>query len=118
MDAYPYYQNTLDNSIGNANTTFYDAYRATVDHAQGKPVWVTETGWPVSGDTDGKAVAGADNARIYWEDVTCSLIKANINLWYYTLQDIQYSTPGVSFGIKPGGDIQNQAPLFDLSCPA
>lgn len=105
------------NGIGSANATFYDAYQQTVNAAQGKAVWVTETGWPVSGPTQGQAVANSANARIYWEDVSCSLMKKNINLFYYTLQDIQYTTPSPSFGIKPGGDLKAVNPLFDLSCP-
>jgi hypothetical protein len=79
---------------------------------------VTETGWPVSGETLNQAVPGADNARIYWEDVTCQLVADNVNLYYYTLQDVQYGNPSPSFGIKPAGDLQSVAPLFDLSCPA
>lgn len=105
------------NGIGSANATFYDAYKQTVAASKGKPVWVTETGWPVSGPKQGQAVASAANARIYWEDVTCSLIKGNVNLFYYTLQDIQYTTPSPSFGIKPGGDLKAVNPLFSLSCP-
>jgi glucan endo-1,3-beta-D-glucosidase len=40
MDAYPYFETTLPNSIGNANATFWDAYDNTVGAAQGKPVWM------------------------------------------------------------------------------
>ncbi|KAJ4348657.1 uncharacterized protein N0V89_010035 [Didymosphaeria variabile] len=117
VDAYPYWETQHANSIGNANATFYDAYKQTVAAGKGKPVWVTETGWPVSGPKQNQAVASAANARIYWEDVSCSLMKSNVNLFYYTLQDIQYSTPNPSFGIKPGGDLKAVSPLFDLSCP-
>lgn len=61
---------------------------------------------------------GADNARIYWEDVTCQLVADNVNLYYYTLQDVQYGNPSPSFGIKGAGDLQSVSPIFDLSCPA
>lgn len=118
MDAYPYFQTTMSNGIGSASTLFFDAYHATVGAAQGKPVWVTETGWPVSGQTLNQAVPNTGNARIYWEDVTCQLVKDNVNLFYYTLQDVQYGNPVPSFGIKPAGDLQTVQPLFDLSCPA
>ena len=79
---------------------------------------MTETGWPVSGQTLNQAVPNADNARIYWEDVTCQLVKDNVNLYYYILQDVQYGNPSPSFGIKPAGDLLTVQPLFDLSCPA
>lgn len=117
-DAYPYFQSTFANSIGNGGDLFFDAYNQTVAATKGKPVWVTETGWPVSGETVNQAVPSADNARIYWEDVTCKLVNDNVNLYYYILQDVQWGNPSPSFGIKPGGDLAQVSPLFDLSCPA
>lgn len=113
MDAYPYFQNTMANSIDVANSTFYDAYQATVGAAQGKKVWVTETGWPVSGPTENQAVASPQNAEIYWQDVACSLL-GNINTWWYTLQDADPTTPSPSFGIVDS-DL-NSAPLYNLTC--
>ncbi|KAH7073784.1 glycoside hydrolase superfamily [Paraphoma chrysanthemicola] len=118
MDAYPYFQTTMANNVGSGSQLFFDAYHATVGAAQGKPVWVTETGWPVSGKTLNQGVPSADNARIYWEDVVCQLVADNVNLYYYILQDVQYGNPVPSFGIKPAGDLQTVNPLFDLSCPA
>jgi glucan endo-1,3-beta-D-glucosidase len=50
--------------------------------------------------------------------VTCQLVADNVNLYYYTLQDVQYGNPVPSFGIKPAGDLMAVSPLFDLSCPA
>lgn len=118
VDAYPFWEVEHDNSIGNANATFYDALQKTKNASQGKAVWVTETGWPVSGPNQGNAQANAENAGIYWQDVTCSLLAQGVNLWYYTLQDVQYGQPVPSFGLKPGGDLKAVSPLFDLSCPA
>ncbi len=46
MNAFPYYENTKPNSIENANATFWGDYDATVGAVGGKPVWITETGWP------------------------------------------------------------------------
>ena len=51
MDAYPYFQNIMSNSIDSGGDLFFDAYNATVAVSSGKPVWITETGWPVSGPT-------------------------------------------------------------------
>lgn len=117
MDAYPYFQGTFANSIGSSSDLFFDAYNQTAAAVKGKPVWVTETGWPVSGETVGQAVPSADNARIYWEDVACKLVNDNVNLFYYILQDVQWGNPSPSFGVKPGGDLATVDPLFDLSCP-
>lgn len=116
VDAYPYFETTTANSIGNGNASFYSAYQQTVNAAKGKAVWVTETGWPVSGPKSNQAVASSANARIYWQDVTCSLIAKGVNLFYYTLQDAQYGTPSPSFGIKPAGDLMQVNPLFSLTC--
>ncbi|XPS90645.1 Glucan endo-1,3-beta-D-glucosidase [Ascochyta lentis] len=118
IDSYPYYQSTFANSIGVSSDLFFDSYNQSVAAAKGKPIWVTETGWPVSGETINQAVPSADNARIYWEDVTCKLVNDNVNLYYYILQDVQWGNPSPSFGIKPGGDLAQVSPLFDLSCPA
>jgi len=117
VDAYPYFQTTMANSIENANATFFDAYDATVGASQGKPVWVTETGWPVSGPQQNEAVASVANAETYWSETACSLL-GKINTYWYTLQDAEPDTPSPSFGILPAGDITTATPLYDLSCPA
>ncbi|KAF2660760.1 glycoside hydrolase family 17 protein [Lophiostoma macrostomum CBS 122681] len=116
MDAYPYFQTTMANSIANANSTFYDAYDATVRASQGKPVWVTETGWPVIGATQNQAVANAANARIYWEDVYCSLSAKKVNTFWYMLQEAQYGNPSPDFGIYGAGDLSTLTPRYSLTC--
>jgi len=113
MDAYPYFQNTMSNAIESGNTLFFDAYQATVGAAGGKPVWVTETGWPVSGPTEHLAVASTANAKTYWDQVGCSLF-GKTNTWWYTLQDAYPTTPSPSFGVV--GTSLSTTPLYDLSC--
>lgn len=115
MDAYPYFQYQMANSIENANATFWDAYRATDDATGDKPVWITETGWPVQGKQSGQAFTGVENAERYWKDVQCSAAQAGINTYWYTLND-GASSP--SFSILGGAEGQplDGQPLFDLSC--
>ncbi|KAK4897619.1 hypothetical protein LTR27_004765 [Elasticomyces elasticus] len=113
MDAYPYFQNTIANSIEIGNSTFFDAYDATVAVAQGKHVWVTETGWPVSGPLENEAVASPQNAERYWQDVACTLM-GKINTWWYILQDAAPTTPNPSFGLI-GADLSSE-PLYKLTC--
>jgi len=113
VDAYPYYQTTIDNSIGNANATFWEAYDNTTAVSTGKPVWVTETGWPVSGPTSASAVPSVTNAQTYWDEVGCSLF-GNINTYWYTLQDAPEPSGTPSFGIV--GATLSTTPLFDLTC--
>ncbi|KAL8832419.1 MAG: hypothetical protein Q9191_000291 [Dirinaria sp. TL-2023a] len=113
VDAYPYFQNTMSNAIGSGNSLFYDAFHATQAAANGKPVWVTETGWPVSGPESNLAVASIANAKTYWDQVGCSLF-GHTNTWWYTLQDAYPTTPSPSFGVV--GTTLSTTPLYDLSC--
>lgn len=114
MDTYPYFETTVDNSIETGNKTFWDAYDVTAGAGNGKEVWITETGWPVSGKTSGQAVASVQNAETYWQEVACALL-GNYNTWWYTLDDSIPTTPNPSFGIIGGEDLSS-APLYDLTC--
>lgn len=113
VDAYPYYETTKANSIGNANATFWDDYDSTVAVSQGKPVWITETGWPVSGPSSNEAVPSLDNAKTYYDDVACKAFADGINTWWYTLQD---SGASPSFGLVGAGTPPPTTPLYNLSC--
>lgn len=114
VDAYPYFQSTMANAITDGATLFASALSQTKANAKGKEVWVTETGWPVSGKTSGQAIPNTDNAKTYWDDVGCGQLFGKVNTWWYTIQDAAPTTPNPSFGFV-GSDI-NSAPLFDLSC--
>ena len=113
MDTYPYFQTTVQNSIDNGNDTFWQAYDVTQGVGNGKDVWITETGWPVSGKTSGEAVASVQNAETYWQEVGCALF-GQYNTWWYTLEDSIPTTPNPSFGII-SNDLNSQ-PIYDLKC--
>jgi glucan endo-1,3-beta-D-glucosidase len=113
VDAYPYFQETNANAIANNKGLFFDALGATQAASKGKPVWVTETGFPVSGKTVGQAVPSLENAKTYWDQVGCSLF-GKTNVWWYTMQDAAPATPNPSFGLV--GSSLTTTPLFDLSC--
>lgn len=113
VDAYPYYETTKANSLANANATFWADYEDTVAASQGKPVWITETGWPVSGPTSNEAVPSVANAQTYYEDVGCQAFADGINIWWYTLQDAGASP---SFGVVGAGTPPPTTPLYSLSC--
>ena len=114
MDAYPYFQTTMTNPIEDGYSLFFDAYDQTVSAAGGKPVWVTETGWPVSGPTENQAVPSTQNAKTYWDAVGCGRLFGQVNTWWYTLQDAFPTTPSPSFGVV--GTTLSDTPIYDLSC--
>lgn len=105
----------MANGIDNGPQLFFDAYDATVGAAGGKDVWITETGWPVSGPVSGQAEANVKNAKYFWDKVACPSL-GKINTYWYTLQDSYPNTPSPSFGVL--GTNLGTKPLFDLSCPA
>lgn len=114
MDAYPYFEGTHANSIEVSKQLFQDAFSSTKQAAPGKPVWVTETGWPVSGPDVGQAVADKENAKTYWDQVGCELLFGETNVWWYTLQDSPQPATSPSFGVT--GTEWTSTPLYDLSC--
>lgn len=61
---YPYFQNA---AIGDAANVFWksveDTRNAVNRISPGKWVWVTETGWPVSGPNSGAAVRQTSNCE-------------------------------------------------------
>lgn len=112
VDAYPYFESSLENSVDNGTQLFHDAYNRTLAVAQGKPVWITETGWPVSGPTRHRASADIASSKAYWDGVGCSLFD-KVNVWWYTLFD----GPAIpSFGLVDNP--YNTTALFDLTCSA
>ncbi|KAL4926173.1 GPI-anchored beta-1,3-endoglucanase EglC [Aspergillus undulatus] len=116
FDGYPFFQNTMANSIDDAKALFDESVQKTKSAAKGKDVWITEAGWPVSGDQQNLAVASIENAKQFWDEVGCPLFD-EVNTWWYILQDAAgASTPNPSFGIV--GNELTTKPLFDLTCSA
>ncbi len=114
FDAYPYFQNTESNGIESGKALFLEAMDNTKGAVGSKPVWVTETGWPVSGKTENLGVPSVANAQIYWNDVACPLLGAT-NTWWYTIEDNDNATPNPSFGVTNGNPLST-TPYYDLSC--
>jgi glucan endo-1,3-beta-D-glucosidase len=113
MDAYPYYENTIDNSVENANANFFGALNQTIAASTGKLVWITETGWPVVGPTEGQAIASIQNAQTYWDAVVCNIL-GKYNIWWYTLQDAPQPATSPSFGVASA--TLSNTPLYPLTC--
>ncbi|EMC93993.1 glycoside hydrolase family 17 protein [Baudoinia panamericana UAMH 10762] len=109
MDGYPYFQSS---DISSAYDTFWQSVDATRNQVNaispGKWVWVTETGWPVSGPDYGAAQPSQANAQAYWKSVGCSAIES-VHLFWYCYQD---SPASPSFGLWDA----NRDWTIDVSC--
>ena len=115
VNAHLYYESTEANSISNAASIFWGNYHATESTSNGKPIWITETGWPTGGPTSGQAIASVDNAETYYQDVACGAFDSGINTWWYTLQDSDISL--ISFGLVGDGTPPPNAPKYNIRCP-
>lgn len=113
VDEYPYYENDKGNTIDNAGSLFDKAYDATVAAVKGKPVWVTETGWPYSGKTWDEAVPSVANAQQYWQDIGCDRLFNKVPTFWYNLRD---SNPDNTMKFAITNNLST-TPRFDLTCP-
>ena len=77
-----------------------------------KPVWITETGWPVAGSTVGAAIPSTQNAATFYQAVGCDMLFGKYNVWWYTLDDSALPLP--HFGVVSGPGVST--PLYSLSC--
>jgi glucan endo-1,3-beta-D-glucosidase len=120
FNGFPFWQNTDDNKIENGRQLFVESVERTKAAVGDKPVWITETGWPVSynatddkpANTFGNALASVDNAKTYWQEVGCGLIDIT-NTWWYIL-----SETGASPDFSVSESNTKSQPLFDMSCPS
>lgn len=112
VNAFPFYESERDNKIANAGSLLSSALSATEGVANGKDVWITETGWAYSGPEFGAAEATVDNAAKYWKEVGCALFGKK-NVFWYTLRDANPENK-VKFAIT---DNLSTKPRYDLSCP-
>ncbi|KAI2628274.1 glycoside hydrolase superfamily [Xylaria nigripes] len=113
LDEYPYYEGGNNNTIKNSGTLFDNAFDATTAATGGKPIWVTETGFPYTGITWGDAVPSVENAQYYWQEVGCRRLFNKVPTFWYDLMDTNNANKQ-SFAITK--DLST-TPLFDLTCP-
>jgi glucan endo-1,3-beta-D-glucosidase len=113
IDVYPFYENNLgNNSIANALPLWNDAMKQVQASAGGKPVWITETGWPASGAAWGDAQPTVANAKQYWDQIGCTLF-GKTNTWWYVLEDENMSDTA-NFSVSDNG---STTPVWNLTCP-
>ncbi|KAH7018753.1 glucan 1,3-beta-glucosidase [Macrophomina phaseolina] len=115
VDIYPYFETDRNNTFDRAPTIFEDLFNRTVNASDGKPVWVTETGWPYEGPGEGSARASVVEQEGYWRAVGCASLFGRINTWWYTLKD---ANPDADEKFAVADDRLSTKPRFDLTCPA
>ncbi|RDA87236.1 hypothetical protein CP532_2521 [Ophiocordyceps camponoti-leonardi (nom. inval.)] len=120
LDAYAYYDDDMDNYITNASDLLDISVEATekaVKEATGssKPIWLTEIGWPVSGQEWNKGVPSVKNAKYFWNDIGCRRLFNKVPTFWYILRDSNPQNK-MKFAITEKDDLTK--PKFDLSCPA
>lgn len=121
MDNYPYWEYVPEDQ-STANST--GVYEQVVAGVKGKPVWITEMGWPVNGPANSTDAAkpGLSEASQYWQSVGCGWAFGKINTWWYIYNDLQVveastaKTKPPSFGVAASPS--DTCGLFDLACPA
>ena len=121
MDDYPYWDNVANDESASNMTGNYEKVVAGV---KGKPVWITETGWPVNApaNSSNPAKPGLSEASQYWQSVGCGWAFGKINTWWYIYNDLQAVSASKakpkqpSFGLAASPS--DTCGLFNLACPA
>ncbi|KAK4167735.1 glycoside hydrolase superfamily [Cladorrhinum sp. PSN259] len=113
VDEYPYYESGKGNNIKNSGYLFDRAFDAVAAAVGGKPIWVTETGWPSSGPKWDQAEASVENAKYYWNEIGCRKLFNKVPTFWYNLRD---SNPDNEMQFQITKDLSTK-PLFDLTCP-
>jgi len=110
---FPYFEDDKGNDFSNVTNVFNYALKSTEQAAGDKDVWITETGWPVSGPDFGQAKATVENSKGFWDTIGCTLFGRR-NVWWYVLRD---SNPDNDAKFAITKDLST-TPQFNLTCPA
>ncbi|KAK5146892.1 putative glucan endo-1,3-beta-glucosidase eglC [Cryomyces antarcticus] len=108
-DGYPYFQSSpIQNGASDFWTSVQNVRDVVNSVKPGTWVWITETGWPISGDNFGAAVPSQSNLQAYWSNVACDAFKQAHTFWY-AYQDY---TANPSFGLVGS----NGQPVINMQC--
>ena len=121
IDDYPYFDEV---ALNDSSSNVTKNYENIVAEVKGKPVWITETGWPVNApaNSSNPAKPGLSEASQYWQSVGCGWAFGKINTWWYIYDDLQAIAAAnkkpkqPSFGIA--ATPSDTCGLFDLTCSA
>jgi exo-beta-1,3-glucanase (GH17 family) len=113
---YPYFEGI---SIDDAIPAMNGAYKDMSDMSVGKPVLISETGWPSAGEVKSKAVPSPENASEYFTGFVAWADSNQVSYFYFDAFDEAWKVKnegaiGAHWGIwdkdgnlKPGMDIFN-----------
>ncbi|KAH0352695.1 glycoside hydrolase, partial [Aureobasidium melanogenum] len=116
VNIFPYFSNDQTMNVSDAARSFWAAYESTLQIAQGKSVWITETGWPwLDPSKTSGPQPGMENAAVYWSEVACELQARSIGFWWYILSD-PANMP--FFGVTDSRGDEPGSALYGLECGA
>ncbi|CDS06589.1 hypothetical protein LRAMOSA09117 [Lichtheimia ramosa] len=87
INVFPYWEGV---SIDNAANTVMDHYNEAVSHANGKPVRISETGWPTAGANYKESVPSPENQQRYMREILCRTKQAGIDMIWFSAIDEPY----------------------------
>ena len=84
INCYPFWEGA---DIKTAGFHLQEMYRKTLEVAQGKKVFISETGWPSKGEVIGEAIPSEENAMQYYIKAQLWAEKESIDLFYFASFD-------------------------------
>ncbi|WP_299681304.1 MFS transporter [uncultured Dokdonia sp.] len=105
VNCYPFWEGS---SIEDATRYLRQMYTATKDISKGKPIIITETGWPNQGDSVEGAMPTTENAMKYFISASNMSKKSAIPLFYFSSFD-------ESWKVHQEGDVGARWGLWDTS---
>jgi len=114
MNSFSYWEGVR---IEDAARTFIEHVNVLKSHAKGKPIVVSETGWPTAGNTIGGAVPGNNQLKTYLNGVVCGLKNSGIPIYWFSAFDEPNRGGQIvekHFGLYNAN--RTKKPGFDLHC--
>lgn len=102
-NCYPFWEGS---DIENSTLYLQHMYEVTQEAAKGKPVIITETGWPSCGENTEKAVPSSENAMKYLINVNNWTKGQNVDLFYFSSFD-------ESWKVHQEGDVGQRWGIWD-----
>ena len=103
INCYPFWEGC---TIEFASSSLREMYQATKNIANGKPVIITETGWPNQGGSVGKSHPSTQNAMDYFVNAHLWSVLEKVPMFYFSSFD-------ESWKIHHEGDVGSRWGIWD-----